>query len=165
MAKQFAALDAVLDDAIELPAGPNGEIYRIEGPSAEDGLRIERITTLATRLAAGGEVKDKEVLDDDAELDLYRAALGASYDQLLVDLSWPRFKHVAMTVVFWIAADLDTAERYWASGGDPSRAAPNRATRRAGTRSSGTAAAKSTPRRGSTSGTNTRKPTSRAAKA
>jgi hypothetical protein len=165
MARTFAALDAVLDDAIELPAGPNGEVYRIEGPPAEDGLRIERIMSLATRLAAGGEVKNTEVLDDDQELDLYRAALGGTYDQLLADLSWPRFKHVAMTVVFWITADLDTAERYWASGGDPNRAAPNRATRRAGTRSSGTAAATSTPRRGSTSGTSTRKATSRAAKA
>lgn len=165
MARTFAALDAVLDDAIELPAGPNGEIYRIEGPSAEDGLRIERIMTLATRLAAGGEPTEAQVLDDDAELDLYRAALGASYDQLLTELSWPRFRHVAMTVVFWITADLDTAERYWASGGDPSRLAPNRATRRAGTRSSGTAAASKTPRRGSTSGTSTRKATPRAAKA
>lgn len=164
MARQFAALDDALDDAIELPAGPNGKVYRIEGPSAEDGIKVERIMSLATRLAAGGDVKDTEVLDDDQELDLYRAVLGASYDELLAELSWPRFKHVAMTCVFWVTAGTETAEQYWASGGDPSRLAPNRATRRAGTRSSGTAAANAIPRRGSTSGTSTRKAAARAAK-
>ncbi|HLS39217.1 MAG TPA: hypothetical protein VK038_00455, partial [Ornithinicoccus sp.] len=70
---QFEALDSFLDDYLELPVrGRDGEtrIYRIEDPPAEDGLRIERITTLAARLAAGGKRPETPVLDDEEEKDL-----------------------------------------------------------------------------------------------
>jgi hypothetical protein len=162
MARQFAALDGALDDAIELPVGDR--LVRIEGPSAEDGLRIEKIMSLAAQMHAGGQAPDTEALDDVAEVDLYRAVLGSQYDDLLATLSWPQFKHIAMTCVFWVTAGLETAEKYWASGGDPNRVAQNRVTRRAGTPSSGTAAASATRRRASTSGTSTRTAKSRAAK-
>lgn len=170
MAGQFAALDAFLDDALELPVvGKDGveRTYRIEDPAAEDGLKIERITSLAARLYAGGEAPAKETLDDDEEIDLFRMCLGSAYDQLSADLSWSRFKHVALTAMMWITADLETAEQYWASGIAPGKA-PNRSARRQAARgSSAKAAASTTRKRASTSGTRaaSKQPRKTAAKA
>jgi len=151
MAARFAALDELLDEALELPVGE--KVYRIPSPPAEDGLRIERITTLAARIVAGGADPETEALDDQEELDLYRLCLGPVYDELREDgVSWAVFRHVALTAMFWITADRETAEAYWSSGGDPSRVAPNRAARRR-QGSSGSAAGSTTRSRGSTSGT------------
>ncbi|MCI4045480.1 hypothetical protein [Streptomyces sp. TRM75563] len=155
-APTFAALGDFLDDALELPViGRDGETrtYRIEDPSAEDGLRIERITTLAARLAAGGSAVDAPALDDQEELDLYRMCLGDTYEELRTDLSWARFRHVALTAMMWITADRETAAAYWATGNAPGKA-PNRAARRSASRdSSASAAASTTKPRASTSGT------------
>ncbi|MET9923334.1 MULTISPECIES: hypothetical protein [unclassified Streptomyces] len=152
----FAALGDFLDDALELPVkGEDGETrtYRITGPSARNGVKIERITTLAARLAAGGEAPTVPVLDDDEELDLYRMCLGATYEQLLDEVSWSAFRHVALTAMMWITADRETAEAYWATGTAPGKA-PNRAERRSATRaSSAKDAASTTKPRASTSGT------------
>lgn len=158
MAASFEALDDFLDDYLELPVpGLDGEtrVYRIADPSAEDGIKVERITTLATRLVAGGEPGNTEMLDDNEEIDLYQLCLGDTYDELRRDLSWSRFKHVALTAMWWIVADRETAEKWWKSGGDPEAlAAPNRAARRQQSDgSSGSAAASTTRSRGSTSGT------------
>ncbi|MFJ8761075.1 hypothetical protein [Streptomyces cyaneofuscatus] len=156
MSGDFAALGDFLDDALELPVkGKDGETrtYRITGPSARDGVKIERITTLAARLAAGGEAPTAPVLDDDAELDLYRMCLGSTYERLLDDVSWAAFRHVALTAMMWITADRETAAAYWATGNAPGKA-PNRAARRSASRdSSAKDAANTTKPRASTSGT------------
>ncbi|WP_032769832.1 DUF7426 family protein [Streptomyces sp. CNS654] len=156
MSGEFAALGDFLDDYLELPVqGRDGETrtYRIEDPAAEDGLRIERITTLAARLAAGGEAPTAPVLDDQEELDLYRMCLGDTYEQLLADVRWSRFRHVALTAMMWITADRETAASYWATGNAPGKAL-NRAERRSAKRdSSAKGAGSTTPRPGSTSGT------------
>ncbi|MGW6455505.1 DUF7426 family protein [Streptomyces sp. NPDC055078] len=158
MAARFEALTDALDEGLELPVtGRDGveRIYRIPEPSAEDGIRVEKVMSLAARLAAGGTAPDAQVLDDDEEIDLYRACLGSAYDQLLAEVSWSRFKHCSLTCMFWITQDKQTAQQYWVSGGDPSRMAPNRAARRQqqrpGSSESGTAT--STRSRGSTNGT------------
>ncbi|MEV0114464.1 hypothetical protein AB0H77_14605 [Streptomyces sp. NPDC050844] len=49
-------------------------------------------------MATDGTPMDAEVLDDAAEMDLYRIALGDAYDDLFARLDWPRFKHVANDV-------------------------------------------------------------------
>ncbi|GHA28622.1 hypothetical protein GCM10010372_30510 [Streptomyces tauricus] len=154
--EDFEALDQFLDEYLDLPVkGRDGEIrvYRIEDPSAEDGIRIEKITSLAARLAAGGKAPDTEVLGDDEERDLYRMCLGDAYEQLLADVKWGPFKHVALTAMFWVTTDKDTAKEYWKTGTRPGKAG-NRTTRRqekSGT--SGSVVANSTKPRGSTSGT------------
>jgi hypothetical protein len=156
-ATDFEALDEFLDEYLDLPVkGRDGtvRVYRIEDPPAEDGLRIEKITTMAARLAAGGTAPDTPVLGDDEERDLFRLCLGDAYDQLLADgVRWAQFKHVALTAMFWVTTDKDTAHAYWRTGQRPGKA-PNRASRRQASRgSSASAAANGTPSPASTSGT------------
>ncbi|MFI8299985.1 hypothetical protein ACIGCZ_29075 [Streptomyces nigra] len=154
----FEALDSFLDDYLELPVrGRDGQtrVYRIEDPPAEDGLRIERITTLAARLAAGGKRPDTPVLDDEEEKDLFRLCLGDAYDQLLADgVRWAQFKHVALTAMFWVVADKETAAEFWRTGQQPGKAA-NREARRAQAKraTSGSAGESTTRSPASTSGT------------
>jgi hypothetical protein len=153
----FAALDAFLDEYLDLPVpGRDGQVrvYRIEEPSAEDGLRVERITSLAARIAAGGAAPDRPVLNDAEEADLYRMCLGDAYEQLVAELKWSAFKHVALTAMFWIVADKETAQEYWTTGQHPGKAA-NRAARRAQQKpaTSASAAANGTRSPASTSGT------------
>ncbi|MBK3563229.1 MULTISPECIES: hypothetical protein [unclassified Streptomyces] len=152
----FEALDDYLDDYLDLPVkGRDGEtrVYRIEDPSAEEGIKIERITSLAARLAAGGKAPDSAVLDDQEELNLYKMCLGAAYEPLMHELKWAQFKHVALTAMFWVTTDKDTAKQFWRTGQQPGKA-PNRETRRQASRdSSGSAAASATRSPGSTSGT------------
>ncbi|MFF7851930.1 hypothetical protein ACFZDF_30725 [Streptomyces sp. NPDC007910] len=172
MTAVFGALDAFLDDYLDLSiAGKDGTVrtYRIEEPSAEDGIRIERITSLAARLASGGKTPDSPVLDDEEERDLYRMCLGDQYGPLLANLKWGAFKHVSLTVMFWVTTDRETAQKFWETGQQPGKA-PNRAARRQASRgSSASAAASTTPSPASTSGTRAgskpRKPKAKAAKA
>lgn len=152
MAARFEALDELFDDALELPI--LGITYRIPSPSATDGLKVQRITTLAARLVDGGEAVDTTILDDEEEIDLFKLCLGPVYDELLPIVDWSLLRHAGLTAMFWIVSGVQTAERYWKAAGDPSQLAPNRETRR---NKNGSAAAKSTPKRGSTSGTNARK--------
>ncbi|MFD6416008.1 hypothetical protein [Streptomyces sp. NPDC060194] len=149
----FKALDAFLDDYLELPVqGSDGttRVYRIEDPSAEDGIRVERIMSLSAQIAAGGEVsQDTKILDDKQEMDLYRMCLGAAYEPLKAEVSWGRFKHAALTAMFWITTDLETAQKFWTTGQTGNREARRQAKRA----SSASAAASTTRSRASTSGT------------
>ncbi|MFE5852018.1 hypothetical protein ACFQ61_02160 [Streptomyces sp. NPDC056500] len=154
--KGFEALSEFLDDFLELPVtGTDGveRIYRIEDPSAEDGVKIERITTLAARMAMGGAEPTAPALNDEEEIDLYRMCLGGAYDALEAEVSWSRFKHVALTAMLWITADRETAQTYWSTGNTPGKA--NRATRRQAKRDSASGAAGTTKPRASSSGTKT----------
>lgn len=157
MAAQFEALADFLDDYLELPVlteGGQKRVYRIPSPTAEAGLRVEAITKAAAQLFLGGAAPGEEMLNDDEEKDLFRLVLGPVHDEIAADLSWTRFRHVAMTTMVWVLNDRDTAAKFWASGGDPSLLAPNRAARRQQRSApSASAAANGTRSRGSTSGT------------
>ncbi|MFJ8146049.1 hypothetical protein ACIQ6R_13345 [Streptomyces sp. NPDC096048] len=157
MATQFEALGDFLDDYLELPVSVGDgqtRVYRIPSPTAEAGLRVEAITKAAAQLFLGGVAPDEELLNDDEERDLFRLVLGPVHDEIAADLSWTRFRHVAMTTMVWVLNDRDTAAKYWSSGGDPSLLAPNRETRRQQkSQRSASAAANTTRSRGSTSGT------------
>ncbi|MFE2112056.1 hypothetical protein ACFXAY_01500 [Streptomyces microflavus] len=165
---EFEALDAFLDDVLELPVtGTDGveRIYRIEGPTALDGVKIERITTLAARMVAGGAPIESQALDDEEEIDLYKACLGSQYEPLLKEVSWSRFKHTAITTMMWITVDRETAAQYWSTGAQPGK--PNRAARRkSGARASSAKGAASTTRKpASTSGTKAASPPKKRTKA
>lgn len=161
MAGEFEALDDFLDDTLTLPVrGTDGTTrrFRIESPSGEDGLRVQNIVTLATRLLAGGEAVDTTVLDDREEIDLFRLALGDTYDDLIKWAPWSRVRHAAMTTVFWVVNGRAAAERYWKSRSAGEAQAPNREARRH-PKKSGSGSGQSTRHRGSTSGTSGRKAT------
>ncbi|MFE0651336.1 hypothetical protein ACFVZH_22385 [Streptomyces sp. NPDC059534] len=165
MAGGFKVLEEFLGDSLDLPVRClDGEVrtFHIPGPSAEDGLKVEKLMETGLRLASDPEATpDEAALDDLAELNLYEAALGDTYAELREHLDWPRFRHVALTAVVWISQGLDAAESFWNSDGAPSPQGPaNREQRRASSR-----AAKSTPSPASRSGTSTPRATSRARKA
>lgn len=159
----FKVLEEFLGDSLDLPMQcRDGKVrtFHIAGPSAEDGLKVEKLMETGIKLAADPEAApDATALDDLAELNLYRAALGDTYDEAVAQLDWARFRHVALTAVLWISQGLDAAEKFWdTAGGDPSQTGPaNREQRRASSR-----AAKSTPSRASRSGTSTPPGTGRA---
>ncbi|MFM9602676.1 DUF7426 family protein [Streptomyces turgidiscabies] len=152
----FEALDDFLDNGLDLPVRGKDDVvrtYHIADPTAEAGIKIERITSYAARLAAGGAPKDGPILDDEEELDLYRLCLGDAYEDLRAETSWSMFKHVALTVMFWVTTDEATALEFWRTGEAPGKAA-NRAARRQQQRgSSAKAAANGTRSPASTSGT------------
>lgn len=130
MAK-LKALDEFFDDSLTLPI--NGKEYTVPPPSAETGLLCQRVMQAGVA-AANGKKADLSNLDDEQELDLYKRCLGTAHEQLIADgVSWPVIKHAGVTAFLWIAADSDTAGKYWESAGsdDPEAPAPNRATRRA----------------------------------
>jgi hypothetical protein len=142
----FQALGELLDEGLSLPV--NGKTYRVPPPSAATGLRVQAIMQAAAVAADGGQI-DEAVLKDAAERDMYRDVLGTAHAEMVADdVAWPTLKHSAVTAMVWIVQSKDAAERYWNSGGDPSRLAPNRKQRR-----SSSDAAKSTRSRGSSSGT------------
>jgi hypothetical protein len=145
----FKALGELLDERLALPI--NGKTYIVPPPSASTGLRVQAIMQAAATAADGGKV-DETLLADAAERDMYADVLGTAHAEMVADdVDWPTLKHSAVTAMVWIVQNRDAAERYWNSGGDPSRLAPNRKARRS---SSGTA--KSTRSRGSTSSTSPR---------
>jgi hypothetical protein len=157
VAEEFKPLQRFLDDALILPVpcrDGTERRFRIPSPSAEDGLRVEMLTTAAARLAMGGSAGNEEVLGDDDERHIFRLVLGDMHDDILRHVDWALFRHIAFTAMAWIVNDRDGAETYWNSAGDPSLLAPNRATRRSQKpASSASAAASTTQSRGSTSGT------------
>ncbi|MFD8611081.1 hypothetical protein [Streptomyces sp. NPDC059631] len=132
----FRELGALLDAGLPLPIGDR--IYVVPPPSAEVGLRVQRVMQAAATAANGGQISET-VLDDVAEMDLYRDVLGTAYAEMIAaGVKWPMLKHCAMTAVAWIMQDEDAAERYWNSGGDPSQLAPNREARRSSSAQAGT---------------------------
>jgi hypothetical protein len=158
---RFEALDDLFDDSLELPIpGRNGtkRTYRIPSPPAEDGLLVVKVTTLATRLLAGGEPTESEMLDDSEERDLIAMALGPAAAELSADgVDWAWTRHAGLTAVLWIARGIEDAETYWRAAGDPTKLAEpqNREQRRAAAKS-GSAKGAGTKRRASGSGTSAR---------
>lgn len=163
MATRFEALEELLDDALELPDIPGRDgkkrMYRIPSPSAEDGLRIQRITNLAAKLMGGGEDPDTEVLNDDQERDIIADALGPAQDEMVADgVDWAWLRHAGLTAVIWVSQGPDTAAAWWGAAGDPTRlAAPNREARRAAKKTSGSARASKTRKPVSGSSTTARR--------
>ncbi|MEV0438943.1 hypothetical protein AB0I84_09535 [Streptomyces spectabilis] len=150
------AIDEFLNEPMVLPIG--GRRYTIPPPSADTGVRVQRLMRAAATAVNGGDV-NTELLGDTDEEALYRDLLGTAYDTMRADhVNFPALKAAAQAVMTWITHDRATAERVWAAGGDPNRLTPpNRLQRRSG-------GANTTPHPGSTSGTSTRPARARARK-
>lgn len=146
-------LSGWLDDSLVLPI--DGRKYRVPEYSAEVGLRVEAVLNAGR----GSRLSDRQrqVLDDEQEKDLYRDVLGPVYDELLADVSWAMLKFCAVTAMLHFNISEDEGARHWAlraakSGGKaPTGRASRPATRRT------TAAASTTKPRASGSGTRSRR--------
>jgi hypothetical protein len=150
----FRDLSEVLNAGLSLPI--NGTTYLVPPVDAETGLKLQRLAEVASQVAQAaesGEPLDEVALDDAAEVDLYRDALGSAYDEMIADrVPWPALKVAGVTAWLDAAVSREAAEAYWNAAGDPNQMAGNRETRRA--------AARSTRRPASASGTTrTRKAT------
>lgn len=154
----FRDLDEVFEDTLPLPIG--GKVYVVPAPDAELGLWCQRMLSAGLMIQAGQSPPDglpSLTLDDADEVELYRRMLGGTYDQMIDDgVSWPKIQLVAQTALFWIGSGRPLAEEFWASGGDPEAFPPPR--RKTSTRTGG---GNTTKRRASTSGTKSRRASSK----
>lgn len=103
---------------LKLPIG--GKVYVLPPVSAELGPRLQTLVSAGVDVARGKQFDDsgREVLDDLAERDLYREVLGSAYDEMVDNgVPWLVLKHAALTSIFDVTVDRDTAERYWESLG------------------------------------------------
>ena len=164
------------------PVPYKGKTYRIPAPSAELGLRIEalmaagaaheRYQAMARAAIAQGKEppkpkelpnKYRQLLTDEEERDLYQDVLGPAWDELVeAGMPWPLLKQVAIgAMIRWHMGEdaADAHLRALVSRPNPP-AAGNRASRRAASKR--TAAATTTKPRASTSGTTSRRISSRA---
>lgn len=153
----FEDLAELLDPDLHLPI--KGKVYRVPAVDADTGVRFQALMAVGLAANGGTDVtdRDKELLNDGQEIDLYRDALGPAYDEMVADgVEWEFIKHAGLTAFFNVTADRKTAEQFWASGEAP---APNRQQRRAASRKAGSVGANKTRRRASTAGTTSpRKP-------
>jgi hypothetical protein len=144
---------------LQLPIA--GKTYTLPPISAELGPRLQALVSVGFDLNKGRiedlSDKDKVVLDDMGERELFRDILGDVYDEMTADdVPWPALKHAAMTSMFDAVFDRDTAEKYWESLGKVRP--PNRAARR-----SKTTASASATKKASAAGTTSRRATAKKA--
>lgn len=151
---EFGELSEFLDDSITLPVpGKDGtKDYVIPSVDGKTGLWAQHLLEEVERAREDGN-PDAGKLDDGDERLLYERMLGPVLGTMLDDgVRWQTISHAAMTVFFWTTAGRDAAIKYWKAGGSPERlrsaGSPNRASRRASA-----AAANTTRKQGSTSGT------------
>lgn len=144
-------LREALKSSLKLPIG--GTVYEVAPISAELGLRFQDLMDIAAKSKKAQDAEqeytpdeqDVEVLNDAAEKDLYKEALGDAWEQMVADgVRFAELKLAALYVIFHAIYGDTFADAYWASGGKAP--APNRAARRTETRTR-TAAGSTTKRR------------------
>lgn len=167
MATRLAELDQVFEPGLTLTV--LGREYVVPLPSAALGVWCQRVATLASD--AHNATTDEEVAAvaermqnlpklDDRDLTLAQRLLGPVHDQMVADrVPHPYVEFCGRTAYVWVIGDEERAADYWNSGGRPEALRPgNRAQRRAEAKAGGTstAAARTTKRQASTSGTKSR---------
>ncbi|MDQ1053171.1 hypothetical protein QE394_001099 [Arthrobacter sp. SORGH_AS 212] len=162
MTETLEQLGTFLDPILGVPF--RGKTYKVPPVDAETGLKLQRLISAGVQAAVEKKLDPEtiELVSDAEEKGFYQTVLGPVYDELLADgATFHALKFIGQTALMWHAQDFDTAEEFWmAEGKAPT---PNRAERRTATRT-GTAAATTTRKRASVTGTTTPKGTrSRAA--
>lgn len=149
-----------ITDPLVLPI--MGKNYTVPPLTARSGLHLALLAEKIDALASGSPNLDLEAFTDEGEEDLYRHALGTLYDELIDDdVPFTALRLAGMVAFVDAIRGRDYAVALWQSVGDAAsgeaEAAPNRAARRSKTRSGKTgAAASSTKKRASGSGTRSR---------
>lgn len=159
-------LTDLFDPDLVLPIG--GKAYRVPPPSAVVGLRLQALQALAVARARGEKLgaadRARLRMDDGAEVDLHRDALGPVYDELLADgVNIEYLRHAGTTAYLRWAVGRDRAEEFWRSrAGEASRPLSTTAAAPATT---GGGEATTTPSPASGSGTRSRRKSSPAGSA
>ncbi|GII63541.1 hypothetical protein Skr01_36260 [Sphaerisporangium krabiense] len=128
---RFAPIAEFLGETLDLPVLVRGKekTYSVAPCSAEVGLRLTARFSDAKKKAADSDDADEEVVDDETETGLYRAALGDVYDELVADgVPYSTLKVVGQTAVIWHVYGEKAAAFYWEAGGDPKRSATSDST-------------------------------------
>jgi hypothetical protein len=111
----YKDLEEFFDPDLYLPIG--GTRYRVESPTAFDGLRLRK------RLLTGGRLVDKE------EVDEIRKLLGDTLSQMQADgVKWPEIVHAGRTALLHYAVSAEAAQIHWdhenSGGEDPGNPLP-----------------------------------------
>ncbi len=160
-------IDEIFVTWFDLPAGPDGKIYRIEECDAATGILCQRLVTAAIAIQNGEQPPTdapKLIFEGQDEIDLQERLLGPALQDMYADgLGATKISFCTQVILFWHGLGREVAELYWNAGGRPEDFLPaaNRAARRKppaarATGSTGTGAAATTRRRASTSTTTSR---------
>jgi hypothetical protein len=158
---ELKELDDFLSPTLLVPA--RGKEYRIAAVDAATGLRLQKLMTVGIKAYGSNTTlseKDLELVSDDEEEDFFKTVLGDTYDELIADqIPYQGLKGIASLAMIWTTQGFDAAQQYFLAGGKaPKIKAPQDKLPPTATRTS-TAAATTTRKRASRSGTSTpRKP-------
>jgi hypothetical protein len=101
----YEDLREFLDPDLYLPIG--GKRYRVESPSAREGLRL-RVLLLGDGM-----------LDSEQEVAELRKLMSTAFDEMRADgVKWPEIVHAGRTALLHYGITPEAAERYWRGGGD-----------------------------------------------
>ena len=144
-----------LDPVLQVPY--QGKKYQIQPVSAQTGLRFQKLLAVGVKAAQDGELDPAsiELVSDEEELGFYEEVLGDTYEELLAGgVTASALKAIGSTAFIWTTQGFDMAKGFWDAGGKSP--APNREQRRTATKTP-TAAARTTRKPSSASGTTTPK--------
>jgi hypothetical protein len=130
-------IDEILITHFDLPAGPNGKVYRVPECDAATGILCQRLVTAAIAIQNGEKPPTdapKLVFEGQDEIDLQVRLLS---DAVLQDmyrdgLGSTKITFCTQVILFWHGLGREMAEMYWEAGGRPEDFLPaaNRAARR-----------------------------------
>jgi len=116
----FADLADFFDPSLRLPI--RGKTYVVPPLPAAAGLRFQALHNIAMARAARQPLSERDLalldLDDEAEADLQRTALGGAWQEMVDDgLDWPTIQHAGTTAYVHWTQGRARAEEFWASPG------------------------------------------------
>lgn len=150
-----------LSDALDLPKlriPLRGKVYIVLPCSGKAWLQLQDINNRASEaLAESGDPK-AEFKTGVTEDEMFKLALGDTYDELMAEVSVAEIRHAAMTAYYWQLGDEAVAVAVWESAGKapepvpaPRRRRTSNSTRSAPTRTASrtttTSPRKSQPKR------------------
>jgi hypothetical protein len=164
-------IDEILITTFDLPAGPDGKVYRVPECDAATGILCQRLVTAAIAIENGEQPPTdapKLVFEGKDEFDLQERLLTpAVLQEMYADgLGATKITFCTSVILFWHGLGREMAEMYWEAGGRPEDFLPaaNRKARRhpskavaKQTGSTSTAAASTTRKPASTTGTTSQK--------
>lgn len=105
----YDELGEFFDPGLVLPIGGTG--YRVESPTAREGLRLRKLLLTTT-------------LDDKAELAELRQLMGSTFDEMLAaGIKWPEIMHAGRTALLYFGVSPAFAEKHWGAD-DPGNPLP-----------------------------------------